>query len=149
VQNLRGCEVGRAAKFSNPRAGATVEALSDREGNQANTNAEKEEMLRGESFHRNDRDQYNKLPPVCQPPKHITEHSVKRALFSQSVKKAPCPDKLSFRAIRLLWKWDKPRILQLRKAAVRPGRHAVIWNSASQLVNRNPGKLDCTKLKSY
>jgi len=50
VQNLRGGELRRAAKFDNTHAGATVEALTDREGKQANTIAEKEEMLRGESF---------------------------------------------------------------------------------------------------
>jgi hypothetical protein len=58
VQNLRGGEVCRVAKFTNLRAGATVEALTDREGKQANTIAEKEEMLRGESFPVNDGDQY-------------------------------------------------------------------------------------------
>jgi len=44
--NLRGGEVWWAAKFANPRAGATVEAFTDTEGKQANTMAEKEKMLR-------------------------------------------------------------------------------------------------------
>jgi len=47
VQHLRGGEVWRAAKFTNPRAGATVSALTAREGKQANRIAKKEEMLRG------------------------------------------------------------------------------------------------------
>jgi hypothetical protein len=45
LQNLRGGEVWRAAKFVNPRAGTTVEALTDGDGSQANTIAEKKEML--------------------------------------------------------------------------------------------------------
>jgi len=37
LQNLRGAEVWRAARYVNPRAGMTVEALTDRDGKQANT----------------------------------------------------------------------------------------------------------------
>jgi len=43
--NLRGGEVWWTAKFAKPRVGATVEALIDRGGKQANTMAEKEKML--------------------------------------------------------------------------------------------------------
>jgi hypothetical protein len=48
--NLRGADACRGAKFANTRAGATVEALTDRHGKPANTMAKKEDMLRGESF---------------------------------------------------------------------------------------------------
>jgi hypothetical protein len=117
LQNLKGGEVCRAAKFTNRRAGATVEVLTDREGKQAITIAEKEEMFRGESFPLNDGDQYYKLPPASQAHEPITEQSVERALLSQFVKKAQGPDKLSFGAIWLLWKWDKTRIVRLTKGA--------------------------------
>jgi len=53
---LRGGEVWRRAKFTNPQAGATVEALTDREGKQAYTMAEKEKMLKEESLSMNDGD---------------------------------------------------------------------------------------------
>jgi hypothetical protein len=46
-RTLGGGEVRRAVKFTNPQAGATMEALTDREGKQANPIAEKEEMLSG------------------------------------------------------------------------------------------------------
>jgi len=81
-----------------------MEALTDSEGKQANTIAEKKEMLRGESFPLNDGDQYYKLPPAGQAHECITEQLVERDLFSRSVKKAPGPEKLSFGAIQLLWK---------------------------------------------
>jgi len=58
LQNLRGAEVWRVARYPNPRAGTTVEALTDRDGKQANTSLEKEEMLRHESFPPNGGDQY-------------------------------------------------------------------------------------------
>jgi len=45
LKNLGVAEVWRAQKFANPRAGMTVEALTSRDGKQANTIAEKEEML--------------------------------------------------------------------------------------------------------
>jgi hypothetical protein len=60
-----------------------MEALTDREGKQSNTIAEKEEMIRGECLPLNDRDQCYELPPASQAHERITEHSVKRARFSQ------------------------------------------------------------------
>jgi len=149
LQNLRGADVWRAARYANPRAGMTVEALTDREGKQANTSQEKEEMLRRESFPPNDDDQYYKLPPAGSAHTRVTEQAVERALLSQSVKKAPGPDKLSFSAIRLLCKWDKERIVRPTKAAIRTGRHPSVWKRASGVVIRKPGKDHYTQLKAY
>jgi hypothetical protein len=53
-----------------------VEALTDRERKQANTIAEKEKMLRGESFPLSDRDKYYELPPAGRANERIIEHSV-------------------------------------------------------------------------
>jgi hypothetical protein len=36
----------------------------------------------------------------------IKEEEVKKAIYTQSVKKAPGPDKINFKKIRLLWEWD-------------------------------------------
>jgi len=103
LQNLRGAEVWRATKYVDPRAGATVEALTDTEGKQVNTGMENEEMVRLESFPRNDDDQYYELLPASSGHTKVPEKAVERALYSQSVKNAPGPDKLSFGAVRLLW----------------------------------------------
>jgi hypothetical protein len=149
LKNLRGAEVWRLAKFANPRAGMTVEALTDKDGNQANTNAEKKEMLRRESFPLNEYDQYFELPQAGQAEQSVTEQAVERALFSQSVKNAPGPDKLSFGAVRVLCKWEKETIVKLAKAAARAGRHPAVWKRASGVVIRKPGKDDYTKLKAY
>jgi len=64
MPNLRWGDDWRAAKFANPRAGATVDALTNRWGKQANTMAKKEKMLRAEFFPGNDGDQYSELPPA-------------------------------------------------------------------------------------
>jgi hypothetical protein len=57
MQNLWGAEVWTAPRHANLPPGTTVEALTDREGKQANPSFEKEEMLRCESFPPNDGDQ--------------------------------------------------------------------------------------------
>jgi len=149
LQNLRGAEVCRAARYANARAGMTLEAFTDREGKQANRSQEKEEMLRGESCPPNNYDQYYKLPPAGSAHTCVTEQTVERALLYQSVKKAPGPDKVYFGAIRLLWKWDKKRIVRLTKGAIQTGRHPSVWKRASGAVIRKPGKDDYTQLKAY
>jgi len=80
LQNLRGAEVSRAARYSNARVGKTVEASTDREGKQANTSLEKEEMLRREGFPPNDDDQYYELPPVGRAHMRVTEQTVKTSV---------------------------------------------------------------------
>jgi hypothetical protein len=129
--------------------GATVEAVTDREGKQANTAIEKEEMLRLESFPLNDDDQYYELPPAGSADTTVTEKGVVQALSSQSVKEAPGPDKLSFGAVRLPWKCEKERIVDLAKATIHTGRHQAVWKGASVVVIRKPGKDDYTKFKVY
>lgn len=49
-----GADIWSAAKLTNPRAGVTVDALTDSDGNRANTIIEKQEMLRSESVHQNE-----------------------------------------------------------------------------------------------
>jgi len=82
LQNLRGAEVWRAAEYVDPRAGATLEAPMDREGHQANTALEKEEILRLESFPLNDDDEYYELTPAGSAHTKVTEKAVERALYS-------------------------------------------------------------------
>jgi len=106
-------------------------------------------MLRHESFPPNDGDQYYELSPARSAHTSVTEQVVDRALYSQSVKKALGPDKLSFGAILLLWRWDRERIVRPTRAAIRTGRHPVVWKRASGVVIRTPGKDDYTKLKAY
>ena len=126
MQNLRGAEVWRAAKHVDPPVGAMVEGITDREGKQVNTAIDKQEMLTLESFPLNDDDQYYELLPACSAHTKVAEKAVQRALHSQSVKKAPGPDKLSIGAVRLLWKWDKQRIVALAKATIDTGRHPAV-----------------------
>jgi hypothetical protein len=52
-----------------------------------------------------------------------------------------------FGAIRLLWKWDKVRIVRLTRTAIRSGRHPAVWMRASTVGICKPGKDDYTNLK--
>jgi len=149
LQNLRGAEVWRAARYANLWVGMTVEALTDKEGKQANTATDKEEMLRRESFPQNDDDQYYELPPAGSANTPVTEQAVEWALYTHSVKKAPGPDKLSFGAIWLLCQGDKQRIVGMTKAAVCTERQLAVWRRASRLVIRKPCKDDYIKLTVY
>jgi hypothetical protein len=69
-------------------------------------------------------------------------------MFSQSGKQVPGTEKLSFSAIRLLWKWDKERIVWLTKPAVCTLRHPGVSKWANGVVIRKPGKDDYTLLKA-
>jgi len=149
LQIVGGAEVRRAARYANPRAGMTVEALTDRDGKPANTSLEKEEILRDKSFPPNDGEQYNDLPPARSPHTRITEQAVERAVFSPSAKKATGPDRLSSGAIRLLWEWDKEKIMRLMRAPICTGRYTAVLKRASGVVICKPGKDDYTKRKAY
>jgi hypothetical protein len=105
-------------------------------------------MLRRESFPPNEHVQYFELPPAWQAHQPITEQAVERAHFPQSVGKAPCPDKLSFRAVRVLWCWEKERIVEQARAVIRRGRHPAVWKRVSGVVMRKPGNDKYPKLKA-
>ena len=43
----------------------------------------------------------------------VNQKTIARALFCQSVKKAPRPNMQNFQALRLIWTWDLARIISL------------------------------------
>jgi len=149
LQKRKGAELSGAARYVNPWAGSTVEALTHREDKKTNTLLEKEGILRVESYHPNCDDQYDELPRAGMAHMIVTEQSVERALCSRSVKKAPGPDKLMFAATQLLWMADKKRNVRLMLGAICIGRHPAVWKCASGVVIRTPGQDDHTQLKAY
>jgi len=81
--------------------------------------------------------------------KQVTEGMVQAALFSQAVQKAPGIDKLNFRALRLLWSWDAPRVTSLARQCFRLGVHPRTWKTAKGILLRKPNKPDYTLVKAY
>jgi len=126
-----------------------MEALTDRNGKQVNTSLEKEEKLTHESFRLNHGDQYYEQHPARSAHRHLTEQAVEHALFSESVKKAPGPYKLSFGSIWVLWEGDNEMIVRWTRVAIRKERHPVVWKRGNGVVICKPGKDDSTKLKAY
>ena len=49
------------------------------------------------------------------------EEEIKKALFTQLTKKAPGISRLNFKILRLLWGWDKERIVKLIQAYIQKG----------------------------
>jgi pyoverdine/dityrosine biosynthesis protein Dit1 len=74
---------------------------------------------------------------------------VSKAIHQQSEKKAPGPDMLNFRVVRLLWKWDKKRIIDIMKHCVRLSIHPNVWKVAKEIVIRKPEKPDYALPKAY
>lgn len=79
----------------------------------------------------------------------ISEKDIEKALFEQSIKKAPGPDKLNFKALRLLWSWDKPRITTLILQCLNKGFHPKTWKKAKGILLKKPNKSDYSIAKSY
>jgi len=76
LKSVRGAEVWRAARNTNPRAGIILESLTEVKGKKANTSFEKEEMLSYKSFPPNNGDQFSKQPPTQSAHSRVSEQAV-------------------------------------------------------------------------
>ena len=79
----------------------------------------------------------------------ISEKDIQAALFQQSIKKAPGPDRLNFKALRLLWNWDKTRIITLITQCFKLGYHPNAWKIAKGILLKKPNKPDYSIAKAY
>ena len=80
---------------------------------------------------------------------HATEKEIEKALFSFSVKKAPGTSCLNFKAIRLLWSWDRHRIIGVVQKSIQLGYYPTIWKTAKGVILRKAGKPSYTVSKAY
>jgi hypothetical protein len=74
---------------------------------------------------------------------------IKKVIFTQSIKKAPGPDRLTFQAIKLLWGWDKPKISTLIQHCFRLGYHLQRWKLVKGILLRKSDKPNHLKAKNY
>jgi hypothetical protein len=63
--------------------------------------------------------------------------------------KAAGPDRINFKAIRLLWGWDEKTVVALVKTAIRLGHHLKEWKTATGVLIPKPGKSDYYLAKAY
>ena len=155
-------EVWTAAGYRKRGPTGPTPALTDETGQVATTREEKERMLRKQAFppkqtageaageeeedpDDSDQDDEETLPLWDK----ISEGEVQEAIFGQSTGKSPGPDRLSFKAIRMLWEWDPDRITALVRAAVRTGVQPAAWKKTRAVVIPKPSKPDYRKAKAY
>jgi hypothetical protein len=149
IQSVEGDEVYKALRFTSPRMAATTPALRDENNKVAVTLREKEAMVRENHFPKPPPSAPYRLPDEGsgQLYQTITDKTVEKAIFTQSVRKAAGLDRLNFRAIRLLWSWDSRRVTALVRACIRKGAHP--WKVAKGVLLKKPNKPDREKVKSY
>ena len=87
--------------------------------------------------------------PQEQHPATILDKDIEHALFSLSTKRAPGKDRLNFKAIRLLWTWDKERVLNLIQACIQLGYQPKSGKIAKGIILRKPNKPNYTIPKAY
>ena len=137
-------------KYTSPRALSTTPAVKGNNGVVAITLEQKEELFLDSQF---PRIETSDIPEPTIPQtgglELITDQAIRDALFSLSTKKAPGPDRLNFKAIRLLWDWDPDRILALLRQCFRAGYHPKRWKVARGILLRKPNKPDYTIAKHY
>jgi Reverse transcriptase (RNA-dependent DNA polymerase) len=104
-------------KYTSSRASSTIPAIKDASGDFATTIEEKEKIFRKMAFSEPIASSINIAttidPSINAISSFITEGDIGKALFKQSIKKAPGLDKLNFKALHPLWTWDKARITAL------------------------------------
>ncbi|ODM14511.1 hypothetical protein SI65_10133 [Aspergillus cristatus] len=128
---------------------ATTPTLHGPQGQLASSIDEKEALIRETAFPQTPGDSQEVEIPQGSWHGQVDEGIVKHALFHQAVQKAPGIDQLNFRALRLLWEWDSPRIVALTRQCFRLGLHPPVWKVAKGILLRKPNKPDYTAVKAY
>ena len=111
---------------------------------------EKEALVRAHAFPKSPPFSARELRPI-QGIAHsqITHELIEKSLFCQSPTKAPGPDKLNFKAIRLAWSWDPGQITAIIQNAVRLHYHPKSWKQAQGILLEKNNKRDKSLVKSY
>jgi len=113
-------QVWQALRYMKPGGQQTTKTLRSRTGEVAESWEDKPELIKEEAFPKPLKGVERKAQEEGgEMWKRITDEDIREALFSQSVQKAPGPDRLGFKAIRLLWDWDSQRIINVVKASFR------------------------------
>ena len=143
-------QVWQALRYTKPGGQQTTKALRSRIWEVAESWEEKAELIKEEAFPKPlkgvERKAHEEGGEMW---KKITDEDIREALLNQLVQKATGPDRLSFKAIRLLWDWDSQRIINIVKASFRLGVHPQVWKEAKGVVIPKPNKPDYRVAKVY
>ena len=139
-----------ALKYIKPLQLKTTPALKDVDGNIATSMKAKEALVYQSAFPK---------PPISLETeplissgiahKGITEEKIYLALVTQAIAKAPGPNKINFRILRMIWDWDKERIISMVQQAIRLGYHPKEWEKSRGILLEKGGKRDLSLVRSY
>ena len=105
-----------ALKYTSPRTLSITPTVKKSNEKVVITLEQKEELFLESQF---PKIQANDIPKPIIPQNGginlIIDQIIKDTLLSQSIKKTSEPDRLNFKAIRLLWEWDQEKIIALIK----------------------------------
>lgn len=79
----------------------------------------------------------------------VTNDIIHKALMIQSTSKAPGPDKINFRILRMIWEWDSERPIDMVQHTIRLGYQPLRWKRARGILLEKGGKRDLTLVESY
>src|SRR6267378_4077628 len=141
----------KALRYASPRTMCTTPALKGLLGRVAVSTEEKEALIREDMFPPRPGGGAQPYVPPGTAHQHVGEAQVYDALFTQAVQKAPGIDRLNFRAMRLLWRWDSVRVVGLARQCIRLGVHPLAWKTARGILLQKPGKppSEYSKTKGY
>jgi len=143
-------QVWQALRYTKPGGQQTTRALRSRDGVVAESWEDKVELIKEEAFPKPLKGVERKAQEEGGGMwKTISDEDIRLALFDQSVKKAPGPDRLGFKAIRLLWEWDALRITAIIKMTFRLRIHPRVWKEVRGVVIQKPNKPDYGVAKAY
>jgi hypothetical protein len=66
--------------------------------------------------------------------KNIMKECLHQAIFDQSENKAPGPDRINLKAIRMIWNWEPRRIMDITRRCLRIRTHPTVWKVAKGVV---------------
>ena len=125
----------KALRYTKEWATSVTPALKSQDGSIAVTIEEKENLVRIASFPTPPSDDQEPLESIPgEAYNEVSKELVYRAIHLQSGKKAPGPDRINFRAIRLLWIRDAERIIALIRQFIRQGHCNSLKLCASALI---------------
>jgi ribonuclease HI len=149
----------QALRYLRPKDPSHTPALRIKDGNQIrqiSTIEEKEQIFLAQAFPRQEerqkRDQrldQSRNSRQQQQTYFPREEEIEKALFQQSIKRAPGISRLNAKALRLLWSWDRTRIVKLVQKCIQLGYQPKGWKTAKGIILRKPNKKDYTIPKAY
>jgi hypothetical protein len=104
----------KAVQYTRKRDGRNIPTLEGPGGN-AVTTEEKEEVLRESGFPTPPASEERVLPHGGDMHESVTKEHLHQAIFDQSENKAPGPDRINLKAIRMVWNWEPRRIMDITR----------------------------------